>query len=132
MLWLLWNTMLIYIALQDLRYHCFPVWSVFSLSGLTLWICPYCVGDILWCGGLLSFLKYLIEWKRTTSYLGWGDVEVLALLSSQSSSIPGFFMVSGILGAVSCALFNRNGIPFVPIMTMAWYGVEGWNKLALF
>ena len=59
--------------------------------------------------------------------MGWGDVEILALLSSQSTHIAEFFMVSGLLGALSCIFSHQRGIPFVPVMTLAWYGVEAWN-----
>ena len=126
-LWIFWSIVLVYISVQDIRHHCFPLWNVIVLGVLTVWICPACLGDILWYGGVLSLLKYLGEWKYNKTYMGWGDVEILALLSSQSTYIPGFFMVSGILGALSCILFHQRGIPFVPVMTLAWYGVEVWN-----
>ncbi|ETZ06708.1 hypothetical protein P618_201113 [Holospora obtusa F1] len=123
-LWALWSIALLYISFQDLRQHSFSAISVIFFGIITLWICPLCVGDLLLYGGLFGFLKNFGEWKWNTTYLGWGDVEILALLSSQSTNVPEFFMISGGIGALLCLFFYKRGIPFVPVMSLSWYILE--------
>ena len=118
--WVLWGCMLVYINLQDILHHAFSLWTVVMLGSITLYLNPLSWSSML--GYFLGFciLKYGVEWWKRKAYIGIGDVEILSILSSQIESVEWLFMISGCLGILYCTLFQRNGLPFVPVMTTAW------------
>ncbi|ETZ04505.1 hypothetical protein [Holospora undulata] len=123
--WLFWGILLVYISIQDVYYRSFPLWSVVVLGTISLWLCPACLGNVLVYAGIFSFFKNFGKWKWNKTYLEWGDVEILALLSSLSDNVSEFFLISGILGALGCLVFRQHGIPFVPFMSVSWCIVGG-------
>ncbi len=127
--WILWGAMLTYISVQDILRHAFTLWSISLLGIITVCLNPESFLSILAYLAGFSFLKYAVEWWRQKPYIGIGDVEVLAILSSQTQAIEGFFITSGCLGVIYCVAFKQDGLPFVPVMSTAWCIVEGVSAI---
>jgi hypothetical protein len=121
--------MLTYISVQDILRRAFTLWSLAFLGIITLCLNPASFLSMLAYLAGFSFLKYAVEWWRQKPYIGIGDVEVLAILSSQTQEIEWFFIISGCLGAIYCVAFKRDGLPFVPVMSIAWCIVEGVSAI---
>lgn len=118
--WIVWGVLLFYICVEDIKYHSFSLWTVVALYALTIWLNPYTVGSMLGYFGALGVIKLLGEMVLKRTYIEWGDVEILALLCSQSTQVPVLLVFSGGMGAVYCKIFNVPGLPFVPAISIAW------------
>lgn len=125
--WLVWLSLLATLSWWDLCRQHFPLGLVLYFGAWTLGLDPNALGDLLIYFGLFSGIKHITALYRPES-IGWGDVEVLSILASQSTHLGYFLMASGILGMGVCLMARLRGLPFVPIMAVAWLSCEGVLK----